>query len=53
MKINIGDKIEDIELPDSYANIFKLSSLANKWFLITIINMILNQKMVKIRFYYD
>ena len=35
MKINIGDKIEDIELPDSYGNIFKLSSTKGKKVLLT------------------
>ena len=35
MRINKGDKIEDIELPDSYGNIFKLSSTKGKKVLLT------------------
>ena len=41
MKINIGDKIEDIELPDSYGNIFKLSSTKGKKVLLTFIDTLL------------
>ena len=35
MRINKGDKIEDIELPDSYGNTFKLSSTKGKKVLLT------------------
>ena len=36
MRINKGDKIEDIELPDSYGNTFKLSSTKGKKVLLTL-----------------
>ena len=35
MKIKVGDKLDEIELPDTYGNIFKLSSTKGKKVLLT------------------